>query len=105
VARKARIPVERVRWLTFETAAWVARHDGIVALEHGFPRRAPAPPPSAASLRARLARHRAYLEAQVQADGLPAYAHDVERGRFVLGGAAGRLLFVGDALDEARRAL
>ncbi len=104
-ARKAGIPADRARWLTFETAAWLSTRDAIARLDRGFPRRDPAPPQTAASLRARLARHRAYLEAQVQPDGLPAYAHDVERGRFTLDGATGRLLFVAHALDEARRAL
>ena len=105
VARKAKIPAERARWLTFETAAWLSEARAIVALDRGFPRREDAPPPTVASLRARLARHCAYLEATVQPDGLSAYEHDVERGTHRFDGSGARLLFVAHALDTGRRAL
>jgi orotate phosphoribosyltransferase len=104
-ARKAKLPAERARWLTFETAAWLSESRGIVALDCGFPRRAKPPAATVASLRARLARHCAYLAATVQPDGLPAYAHDVEHGRHVLEGSTARLLFTAYALDEGRRVL
>ncbi|MDB5072276.1 MAG: Orotate phosphoribosyltransferase [Candidatus Eremiobacteraeota bacterium] len=99
VARKAKIPVERARWLTFETAAWLSEARGISALDRGFPRRAEPQPPTIASLRARLARHCAYVAATVQPDGLPAYEHDVERGTHTYDGSGARLLFVAHALD------
>jgi orotate phosphoribosyltransferase len=104
-ARKAKIPVERARWLTFETAAWLSESRGICALDRGFPRRPDAPAPTVGSLRARLARHCAYLAATVQPDGLPAYEHDVERGRQTFDGTGARLLFVAHALDAGRSAL
>ncbi|MEA2721239.1 MAG: hypothetical protein QOJ39_3103 [Candidatus Eremiobacteraeota bacterium] len=104
-ARKAKIPVERARWLTFETAAWLSEARGITALDRGFPQRADAPAPTVASLRERLARHCTYLAATVQPDGLPAYEHDVERGKHVYDGSGARLLFVAHALDYGRHAL
>jgi orotate phosphoribosyltransferase len=104
-ARKAKIAPERARWLTFETAAWLSESHGITPVDRGFPRRPEAPAPTEASLRARLARHCAYLAATVRPDGLPAYEHDVERGTFAYDGSGARLLFAAHALDMGRSAL
>src|ERR1700733_7117698 len=104
-ARKAKIPPERARWLTFETAAWLSEATSVAALDRGFPQRSEAPAPTVASLRERLARLCAYLEATVQPDGLSAYEHDVERGTHAYDGSGARLLFVAHALDQGRRAL
>jgi orotate phosphoribosyltransferase len=100
-ARKAKLAPERARWLTFETAAWLSRAESIAALDRGFPQRVPVDAANDAvdALRARLARHCAYLGATEQSDGLPAYAHDVERGTHALDGSTARLLFAAHALD------
>jgi len=100
-ARKAKIAPERARWLTFETAAFLCEARGVVTLDRGFPRREPdIATPSAAALKNRLARHRAYLIATVQPDGLPIYGHDVERGKHTLQGSSARLLFAAHALKD-----
>ncbi len=100
-ARKAKLAPERARWLTFETAAFLCEAGGVVQLDRGFPRREPNPAqPDASALQHRLARHRAYLAATVQPDGLPIYAHDVERGTHTVEGSTTRLLFAAHALGD-----
>jgi orotate phosphoribosyltransferase len=100
-ARKAELAPERARWLTFETAAFLCEARGAVALDRGFPRREPKrATPAVAELRNRLARHRAYLAATVQPDGLPIYAHDVERGTPTVEGSTTRLLFAAHTLND-----
>jgi hypothetical protein len=104
-AQKAKIPAESARWLTFETASWLSTADRVVALEGAFPRRPPAAAPTVALLRARLVRHCQYVSLGLQADGLPAYAHEVETGKRVVDGPTARLLFARFALEEGRRIL
>ena len=100
-ARKAKLAPERARWLTFETAAFLCEASGAVQLDRGFRQRAPrAAAPTVAELTSRLARHRAYLAASVQPDGLPVYAHDVERGAHIVHGSTTRLLFAAHALGD-----
>ena len=99
-ARKAKLAPERARWLTFETAAFLCESGGIVPIDRGFPRREPAAATDMAALTNRLARHRAYLAAAVQPDGLPIYAHDVERGTHIVQGSTARRLFAAHALND-----
>jgi orotate phosphoribosyltransferase len=100
-ARKATLAPERARWLTFETAAFLCQAGGTVPLDRGFPRREPhRATPTAAELQHRLARHRAYLAATAQPDGLPIYAHDVERGTHTAEGSTTRLLFAAHVLND-----
>jgi hypothetical protein len=100
-ARKAKLAPERARWLTFETAAFLCGASGAVPLDRGFPQRAPrVGTPAVAELQQRLARHRAYLAAGVQPDGLPFYAHEVERGSHTVQGSTTRLLFAAHALGD-----